>query len=308
MAARRAPVAGGFDGDISELVKIYEKARDAIILRIAGADPNKLEEQRYRLQRLADIQNLMAETTDEAQRWAAKVVPQAYRGGVVATRKDILRAGGTLTGIADATDQAIRTTFGGIHKATVETLANNLVQKFEDIETFVGRRVNDTFRKASLEAVLTKELGGAERGQTIRDRIVASLKAEGVSGFVDKSGREWQLDRYAEMAARTVLRESATQAAVTEVLNDGYDLVEVIGSPDPDSPCVPWVGETLSLTGKTDGYPTLQEAIEGGLWHPNCSLDVVPVISDESELPVDPNTGDPLPLSSAELSRALTLS
>jgi len=34
--------------------------------------------------------------------------------------------------------------------------------------------------------------------------------------------------------------------------------------------CQPWQGKILSFTGKTEGYPTLEEARAAGLFHPNC--------------------------------------
>jgi hypothetical protein len=34
--------------------------------------------------------------------------------------------------------------------------------------------------------------------------------------------------------------------------------------------CQPWQGKILSITGKTKGYPTLEEAKAAGLFHPRC--------------------------------------
>ena len=38
----------------------------------------------------------------------------------------------------------------------------------------------------------------------------------------------------------------------------------------PDSPCIPYQGKVLSLTGRTKGYTTVKEAETNGLFHPNC--------------------------------------
>jgi hypothetical protein len=49
------------------------------------------------------------------------------------------------------------------------------------------------------------------------------------------------------------------------------DLVQVNGhSSFPNSPCLPFEDAILSLTGKTKGYTTLDEAKAQGLFHPNC--------------------------------------
>ncbi len=40
-------------------------------------------------------------------------------------------------------------------------------------------------------------------------------------------------------------------------------------------------GEILSLTGKTPGYPTLEEAKTAGLFHPNCYSKDTEVYTDK---------------------------
>lgn len=50
----------------------------------------------------------------------------------------------------------------------------------------------------------------------------------------------------------------------------GRDLVK-ISTHKTDCPlCKPWQGKILSITGKTKGYPTLDEARTAGLFHDGC--------------------------------------
>jgi hypothetical protein len=54
------------------------------------------------------------------------------------------------------------------------------------------------------------------------------------------------------------------------LLENGRDLVKVSTHPNACEKCRPWEGKVLTLTGKTPGYPTLQEAKDTGLFHPRC--------------------------------------
>lgn len=56
---------------------------------------------------------------------------------------------------------------------------------------------------------------------------------------------------------------------------------------DPDCRlCFPWEGRILSLTGKTEGFPTYEEARKAGCFHPNCvhTLDPVDELLDADEI------------------------
>lgn len=55
------------------------------------------------------------------------------------------------------------------------------------------------------------------------------------------------------------------------IKNQGHDLVK-ISTHTTDCPlCKPWQGKILSITGKTKGYPTLDEAKAAGLFHEGCA-------------------------------------
>lgn len=259
---------------------IYENARDQILLQIAGMPPNP---SRVILTRkLADIENIMAIATDEAALWANANIPDSYKASVVRTRQDFSSAG-----FLEA-DQ-VAANFGGVHSATAEILTNRLIAHYEEIDGVVLSSTRRRFRQANLEAITQKALGAGQADQSLRDALLTQFEGEGLTAFVDSAGRTWKMESYAEMVSRTTTREAVTTAAVTETLERGFDLVEVIGeSVYDDSPCLKFEGEYLSLTGKTDGYTTLDQAMSEGLFHPNCIHDTLPVISDESELSEPP--------------------
>ena len=75
---------------------------------------------------------------------------------------------------------------------------------------------------------------------------------------------------YTEMVARTTTMECHLQGTANRLAEQGHDLVKVSSHRGACPLCIPWQGEILSITGKTEGYPTLEEAKTAGLFHPRC--------------------------------------
>ena len=97
------------------------------------------------------------------------------------------------------------------------------------------------------------------------------IEATGSFTFIDAAGRHRTADSYFAMLNRTLHSTAARDTYNTMQTDAGLDLVRVEGSSsDPDSPCIPWEGKILSLTGETKGYPTIAYAESTGLFHPNC--------------------------------------
>lgn len=127
--------------------------------------------------------------------------------------------------------------------------------------------------------------GGMPGGSLSLSRIQAAQKAlddladRGITGFVDRTGRRWDLTSYVEMATRTAVSNAWDDMQAGAMVRSGLDLVLVAThSTEGSCPhCLPWLGRTLSLTGETDGYPTIAEAKGSGFRHPNCRCFWTPI-------------------------------
>lgn len=84
------------------------------------------------------------------------------------------------------------------------------------------------------------------------------------------SGRFWDPDAYTKMLSRTAIADSRRVAFGQRYKQNGIDVVKVVGNGSNHATCIFWEGQSLSLTGKTPGLPTVAEARAGGLFHPNC--------------------------------------
>jgi hypothetical protein len=88
--------------------------------------------------------------------------------------------------------------------------------------------------------------------------------------FVDSRGQSWENARYLQMLTRT------TQARVhRESFNDvltanGDDLARIVPQGDNCPTCQAWAGLIISVSGTNEKYPSYDDALESGLFHPNC--------------------------------------
>ena len=137
------------------------------------------------------------------------------------------------------------------------------------------QKVMTDVRKARLETIFIEDRLQDTTLKELKDRIINDL-AKDFTAIVDKGGREWKLDVYAEMLARTRTREVTNLAMTTRLKMEGYDLVQVSSHGGGCDLCKPYDGQVLSMTGATQGYTTVSEAEMGGLFHPNCKHRLLP--------------------------------
>jgi hypothetical protein len=129
-----------------------------------------------------------------------------------------------------------------------------------------------------------KDLTGPERAKLslsqrqAAQKIIGDLSDRGLTGFTDSAGRNWSLDRYADMATRTASQRMHLSSQLSLMAQAGNDVVTVENDVGPCDLCDPFVGEELSLSG--DGPQTsLSDAVDAGLLHPNCRCEIVLVPS-----------------------------
>lgn len=135
--------------------------------------------------------------------------------------------------------------------------------------------------RAIRAAVSTTIAEGAVEGLTnpeLAARMEAKVrKAAGQFTFVDKAGRRWTADNYFGMLNRTLHASTARQTYIDTATTElGYDLYQIEGGvtgssvENPNDPCDKWAGRIISMTGNTKGYPTYADAVNDGVFHPNC--------------------------------------
>lgn len=167
----------------------------------------------------------------------------------------------------------------------------------------------DAYREVVTRAAATGPglIGIRTRLQVAQDAW-SKLVEQGITGFVDKAGRHWQLSSYVEMATRTVITHAVVEAHSDRLDAMGVDLRIVSNAPQECVKCRPWEGKILTAKGGrrilmrttsvTTGEPlvvrvagSVDQAIAAGLLHPNCRHTINAYLPGATKLPT--NTQDP---------------
>ena len=170
----------------------------------------------------------------------------------------------------------------------VDRLAEQAVNVVTSRHSAILRTVVDQYRQVVSEVTATPLLGTGTRRQATQDAMTR-FADRGITSFVDRAGRRWQLTSYAEMAVRTSVARAATEAHARTLTEAGVELVVVSNAPRECPLCRPWEGKILTLTGPggartvevehavEDGRMvrvrvagSLEQARAAGLQHPNC--------------------------------------
>ena len=252
------------DAQAEKLIKLYSKAEKEIL-----AETNKAllrgNSTRQLNAMLRNVKKIRKDLLGGARDWSEQAIKAAYEEGMGST------------GLSSVG-------FEAVHQQAVKVLAENAYGRFEIVDQVIGRRVNDVYRSIALENV-TGQVVGYQTWQQTAKRIRADMAERGITGFVDAAGKRWNMESYAEMLARTVPRAAMIEGTKNRLLEHGHDLAEIIGGVGENTceTCEAWDGRIVSLTGKTSGYPTLDEARDAGVFHPMCSHGIAIAMSFEAK-------------------------
>lgn len=298
------------DALTDDLVRVYENAHRQLENTVRaglqrGLDPARVGTPgqqagdatlRYRERARAQSKAILEDLRRTSPRRAAGTVETAY-GATVRVVDRMVLGDGPL-GAGDGPQ--LTAGFGNVHVGAVEAMASNMAGALaaacqrvgENIDLvfdraaaiegalvhgrspgpipFLGRRVNDPYRRIALETVASGTVSLDTRKQ-ISAALVRNLLAEGVTdaltGYVDSQGRRWPLHVYAETAVRTLTREASSRATVNRMTEGGLDLVKVSTHPHKADVCSPYDGETFSLSGEDSRYHRLTLMPP---FHPRC--------------------------------------
>lgn len=179
------------------------------------------------------------------------------------------------------------------HGAAAATqIGLELAAKVTGLQGGILRSVDDAYRAAVAEAAarLTRGAEGLTP-QTAQTLAWRRLTAQGITGFQDRAGRQWNLASYVEMATRTAVQRAYNAAADARYGALGIEYFTVPHDGHPCPLCRPWEGSVLShgrvgtvvdsnaATGAPVAFTvkaTVDQARAAGLWHPNCRHVLLP--------------------------------
>lgn len=243
-----------------KLTQIYLKAKEQIVSEFEGATDFGIANRRSLLAQIDVILESLG--AEGVQIIKDEVVKQYQKGSEQAI--------GQLESLGQEVN--IPTAFNNIHQDAIQALVSDTAKPFAESMDGIKRQATTLINRNAKQQITDQLALGKISGKALREvkrNVVAVLKSDGLTALVDKGGRSWELDRYAEMLIRTKAVEARNTGLSNRMAQNGYDLVQVSSHGATDQ-CAEWEGAILSLTGNTPGYKTVEQAREGGLFHPNC--------------------------------------
>ncbi|MFJ9128934.1 phage minor capsid protein [Streptomyces sp. NPDC102340] len=277
------PVSPGTAEDLATAIStLYEQAELAVIEKITMALAEGLDSPLWTELKLAAIGSLqtaidevLAALQASAVGTVHEAVAEAYNRGAQAAVVELGALAPAVAAIPAGTP-------------VVDRLAAALVGETQATHSRILRSTMDVYRQVIAEATSAPLLGVETRRQAAQ-RALTRFADRGITGFVDRRGRAWNLTSYVEMASRSALGRAAVQAHTDRLGAAGIELVMVSDAPEECPRCKPWEGKILRRDGasgagtvevehateddrmvKVRVAGSLPEARSKGLMHPNC--------------------------------------
>ena len=266
------------DHAAARLERIYAQAQRAIVAQVqaalAAGQLMRAQERRLQLAAvLATLDQLGAATDPLARQLAA----QAYTDGSDTVVRELRRiTAGPVT---------VPGSFTGVQTHAVRLLEDAILGRLDTARRTVGRQVEDVYARAGKRATMRALLGADSSPQMATAELRRDLQSRGITGFVDRAGRQWRLDTYAEMAIRTTTREAVVQGSMDRMASHGIDLARVSTHGGSCAICSPYEGRLVSLSGQTVEYQgeAVMDASIVPPYHPRCRHSLAPVVVDVEE-------------------------
>lgn len=258
---------------------IYQKTADDLAGMLRALDPAVFGPGKARAVR-ERVDRMIGRLDRAAQAWARRALGAAYRDQRAVTENRLAILGHkkkARAGAADRHERAlgrrIRLTLKDLWKAnatmatTAEQYLGLLDASRRGLERLQAMSKTDAAKIADLADAAVEE--GLAR-HTFKKQILEVL-ADRLKGrdFIIVKGRRYQAGKYAELVARTELRDAASDATLASAKDYDHDLVEIPSKGGSCGDCKQIEGKTYSISGKTAGYPVLTADVTPPL-HPNC--------------------------------------
>lgn len=218
--------------EIERLVKLFEEIEQYIMQMVANiimTNPGA-HSLRYWHRRAEVVHAELEGLRKDLLKVTPDVVSHAFKAGY----------------IAGAAGEGHDQLTSGINTRAVALFAANMNDKLDASLATVGRRVDDTFRRAGLKSAALHATTGTAH-EIARKQMTRDLQRQGVGAFVDKVGRTWTLKSYTSMVIRTTTREAMTQGTMSSMEDHGQELLKVSHHGSSCDICLKWDGKTFSM-------------------------------------------------------------
>lgn len=253
--------------------------------------------------RMHDVQQLRLEAIKEIRRTAERAVERIREENLAEELVKTAAEHGTAYVARTLPEQFQKSInpfpVSNIHAITALEL--DLRNRLEVLNQRILRYPQDLYQQVIAETA-PLNLAGVLSSRKAQKKAVAKFLSREVDGFRDKSGRNWRIGTYAEMAGRTATQRAWNDATVARIESLDIHMVTAIVGYAGCEYCSKYGGRILSTDGTPAGkywvdnevelskvlieiVATLDEARQAGFQHPNCRCTVTAYIPGLTEVP-----------------------
>ena len=238
----------------------------------------------------------------EAQDWTDEAIANAYLRGIQQTNGEL--SGTDITLASGVVIGSIPLIGGGSGGGNVPPIAKEILSEYPEHWTMysvfkeqaytdfastripVMRDVEDKVRNLIVEAseAQYRNADTFTRRQMTQD-LMERFADENITGIRYSDGRTMNINSYSELVARSQTGNAAREAAIRRQQEYGLDLCQISVHYPCSDLCIDEQGRVYSVSGQSDRYPPLSEAISNGLYHVNCKHSQSAYIEGTSKLP-----------------------
>jgi hypothetical protein len=261
--------------DIERLERIYGAAGRELRAMLLALEPSTYDDAKGRAV-MAKARALTTALNFAVDRWAGEAIPRAYEKGARTARTalEILGKRPVKPELHNAKRKLIDDTVVTLIKAnnsipdTVERYVATVgaaarAAQGARLQEFSYSEASSDIGRLAAEAELKEKSRGWLSAQ-VRDFLRGLIEDD---EFIEINGRMYRMKKYAELVARTTMRESQTAAVKDLCEQYDNDLVQISDHGCDCDVCEPFEGNIYSLSGRSTRYPM---ATDLPPFHCNC--------------------------------------
>ena len=230
----------------------------------------------YKAENAKMLPNYFSTINDEVE----EMITEAYATGESEQEIELLEAirNGYKVDKAGVGTNALQGVFFKANKEKLNALINATTNDLQKGESAILRMTNDVYRQTIFKAQMFYNTGASTLWKAV-DMATKDFLSAGVNCIQYKNGARVNIASYSEMALRTANKRANLMGSANKREEYGLHTVKVSKHNAACPMCVQWQGRVYiddvygagtKEESKKSGYPLLSEAVNGGMFHPNC--------------------------------------
>ena len=250
---------GPADRELRRMIALFLKAETDIINEIGRLRSLGLADY-HAVAALERVQAILRKLEDDCWTYAPQMIERQFYVNHPEVRKlpetpeKHLRGyqnAFVLTGEQTAIVQRLTMNLMGLVAEASRTTSRNLENML------IGRVENDPYRRIGLTQTAELQAAGGGIWRNV-PKFTEALRRDGITAFVDKAGRNWNLHTYGSMVLRTTSRQAEVLAVLTQ--DPEQDLYQISAHGSTCKLCASLEGRVYSKSGQDPDFPPLAAA------------------------------------------------